>query len=148
MQGLFAGRGDCLVLYYFSAISSSPPAVDTGASVVTAVWTYVGELAFNLLVLVGAIQGCDRIVKRDYGTIKGGNLEIKIPKRSPRLPRKHLFSGSTRGSYLLGTGGRRGSGHLLCLAAVSEPKKSAGYCILGGPPFAACGFSPYGMAAE
>ena len=31
----------------FSAISSSPPAVDTGASVVTAVWTYVGELAFN-----------------------------------------------------------------------------------------------------
>ena len=42
----------------FSAISSSPPAVDTGASVVTAVWTYVGELAFNLLVLVGAIKGC------------------------------------------------------------------------------------------
>ncbi len=42
---------------FFSAISSSPPAVDTGASVVTAVWTYVGELAFNLLVLVGAIKG-------------------------------------------------------------------------------------------
>ena len=51
----------------FSAISSSPPAVDTGASVVTAVWTYVGELAFNLLVLVGAIKGCDRIVKEIMG---------------------------------------------------------------------------------
>ena len=51
----------------FSAISSSPPAVDTGASVVTAVWTYVGELAFNLLVLVGTIKGCDRIVKEIMG---------------------------------------------------------------------------------
>lgn len=51
----------------FSAISSSPPAVDTGASVVTAVWTYVGELAFNLLVLVGAIKGCERIVKEIMG---------------------------------------------------------------------------------
>ena len=43
----------------FSAISSSPPAVDTGASVVTAVWTYVGELAFNLLVLVGSPANVD-----------------------------------------------------------------------------------------
>ena len=69
----------------FSAISSSPPAVDTGASVVTAVWTYVGELAFNLLVLVGAIKGCDRIVKEimDY---KGGNLWNQNTERSPRLP--------------------------------------------------------------
>lgn len=66
-RGLFAGRGDCTVLHHFSAISSSSPAVDTGASVVTAVWTYVGELAFNLLVLVGAIKGCDRIVKEIMG---------------------------------------------------------------------------------
>ena len=29
--------------------------------------TYVGELAFNLLVLVGAIKGCDRIVKEIMG---------------------------------------------------------------------------------
>ena len=56
-----------LACIIFSAISSSPPAVDTGASVVTAVWTYVGELAFNLLVLVGAIKGCDRIVKEIMG---------------------------------------------------------------------------------
>ena len=56
----------------FSAISSSPPAVDTGASVVTAVWTYVGELAFNLLVLVGAIKGCDRIVKEIMGLLVAG----------------------------------------------------------------------------
>lgn len=51
----------------FSAISSSPPAVDTSVSVVTAVWTYVGKLAFNLLVLVGGIKDCDRIVKEIMG---------------------------------------------------------------------------------
>ena len=64
---MFAGRSDCLVLHYFLRHFASPPAVDTGASVVTAVWTYVGELAFNLLVLVGAIKGCDRIVKEIMG---------------------------------------------------------------------------------
>lgn len=63
---MFAGRGDCLVLHYFLR-HLVQPAVDTGASVVTAVWTYVGELAFNLLVLVGAIKGCDRIVKEIMG---------------------------------------------------------------------------------
>ena len=62
-----AVKGHVLSCIIFSAISSSPPAVDTGASVVTAVWTYVGELAFNLLVLVGAIKGCDRIVKEIMG---------------------------------------------------------------------------------
>ena len=29
--------------------------------------TYVGELTFNLLVLVGAVKGCDRIVKEIMG---------------------------------------------------------------------------------
>ena len=64
---MFAGRGHCLVLHHFLCHFVQPPAVDTGASVVTAVWTYVGELAFNLLVLVGAIKGCDRIVKEIMG---------------------------------------------------------------------------------
>ena len=56
-----------LACIIFSAVSSSSPAVDTSVSVVTAVWTYVGELAFNLLVLVGAVKGCDRIVKEIMG---------------------------------------------------------------------------------
>ena len=56
-----------LACIIFSAVSSSPPAVDTSVSVVAAVWTYVGELAFNLLVLVGAVKGCDRIVKEIMG---------------------------------------------------------------------------------
>ena len=54
----------CIIFFVFW---SSPPAVDTGASVVTAVWSYVGELAFNLLVLVGAVKASDRIVKEMMG---------------------------------------------------------------------------------
>ena len=39
-------------------------------------------------------------------------------ERSPRLPRKHLFRAEHPAVYLLGAGGRRGRGYLLCLAAV------------------------------
>ncbi len=45
----------------------SPPAVDPNVSAVTAVWSYVGELIFNLLVLVGAVRMSDRIVKELLG---------------------------------------------------------------------------------
>lgn len=63
LQGLVIALS-CVI---FSALAASPPSVDTSASVVTAVWTYVAELTFNLLVLVGAIKGCDRIVKEIMG---------------------------------------------------------------------------------
>ncbi len=36
-------------------------------SAVTIVWNYVGELVFNLLVLVGAVKASDRIVKEMMG---------------------------------------------------------------------------------
>lgn len=52
-----------LACIIFSALSVSTPAVNTDVSAVTAVWSYVGELTFDLLILVGAIKGCDRIVK-------------------------------------------------------------------------------------
>ena len=57
-----------LACIIFSAFSSSgTPVVDSSASVVTQVWSYLGEVIFNLLVLVGAIKGCDRIVKEIMG---------------------------------------------------------------------------------
>ena len=53
-----------LACIIFSAYAASPPAVgDTELSAVTIVWNYVGELVFNLLVLVGAIKASDRIVR-------------------------------------------------------------------------------------
>ena len=56
-----------LACIIFSALATSAPTVDPNASAITAVWSYVGSLAFNLLVLVGAVKGCDRIVKEIMG---------------------------------------------------------------------------------
>ena len=56
-----------LACIIFSVMASSPPAVDPNVEAVTAVWSYIGELVFNLLVLVGAIRMSDRIVKELMG---------------------------------------------------------------------------------
>lgn len=56
-----------LACIIFSVMAASPPAIDPDVSVVTAVWSYVGELIFNLLVLVGAVRMSDRIVKELLG---------------------------------------------------------------------------------
>ena len=57
-----------LACIIFSVYSASPPAIgDTSLSAVTIVWNYVGELVFNLLVLVGAVKASDRIVKEMMG---------------------------------------------------------------------------------
>ena len=56
-----------LACVIFSVMAASPPAVDTSVSAVTTVWSYVGELIFNLLVLVGAVRMSDRIVKELMG---------------------------------------------------------------------------------
>ena len=57
-----------LACVIFSVYAASPPAVgDTNLSAVTIVWNYVGELVFNLLVLVGAVKASDRIVKEIMG---------------------------------------------------------------------------------
>ena len=46
----------------FSAFASAPPVVDPTASAVTMVWTYTGEIIFNMLILVGAVKMADRVV--------------------------------------------------------------------------------------
>ncbi len=46
----------------FSAFASAPPVVDPNASAVTMVWTYTGEIIFNMLILVGAVKMADRVV--------------------------------------------------------------------------------------
>ena len=56
-----------LACIIFSAMAAAPPAVDSNVSAVTAVWSYVGELIFNLLVLVGAVRMSDRIIKELMG---------------------------------------------------------------------------------
>ena len=56
-----------LACIIFSVMAAAPPAVDPNVSAVTAVWSYVGELIFNLLVLVGAVRMSDRIIKELMG---------------------------------------------------------------------------------
>ncbi len=51
----------------FSLFASSPPVVDTTAAAVNQVWKYVGELIFNMLVLVGTVKMSDRVVKEMMG---------------------------------------------------------------------------------
>ena len=51
----------------FSLFASSPPVVDTNAAAVTQVWKYIGELVFNMLVLVGTIKMSDRVVREMMG---------------------------------------------------------------------------------
>ena len=51
----------------FSLFASSPPVVDANAAAVTQVWKYIGELVFNILVLVGTIKLSDRVVREMMG---------------------------------------------------------------------------------
>jgi hypothetical protein len=51
----------------FSAFASSPPIIDVTASANSQVWTYLGELIFNILVLVGTIKMSDRVVREMMG---------------------------------------------------------------------------------
>ena len=51
----------------FSLLAASPPAVDPDAAAVSMVWSYIGELVFNMLVLVGAVKMADRVVREMMG---------------------------------------------------------------------------------
>ena len=56
-----------LACIIFSAFAESSPVVDQDAAPAAMVWSYVGELIFNMLVLVGAVKLADRIVREMMG---------------------------------------------------------------------------------
>lgn len=64
---LLEGAIIVLACIIFSVFASSPPVVDSSASAVTQVWAYIGELIFNMLVLVGSVKMADRIVREMMG---------------------------------------------------------------------------------
>ena len=51
----------------FSVFAQSPPVVNSDAAAVNQVWSYVGELIFNMIVLVGTVKMADRVVKEMMG---------------------------------------------------------------------------------
>ncbi len=56
-----------LACVIFTVFAASPPQVDPNANAITMVWTYVAELVFNMLVLVGTIKMSDRVVREMMG---------------------------------------------------------------------------------
>lgn len=56
-----------LACMIFSVFAASPPVVDPDAAAVSMVWSYVGELVFNMLILVGTIKMADRVVREMMG---------------------------------------------------------------------------------
>ncbi len=56
-----------LACIIFSLFASTPPVVDPDAAAVSMVWSYIGELVFNMLVLVGAVKMADRVVREMMG---------------------------------------------------------------------------------
>ncbi len=56
-----------LACIIFSLFASSPPVVDPDAAPAAMVWKYIGELVFNMLVLVGTVKMSDRVVREMMG---------------------------------------------------------------------------------
>ena len=56
-----------LACVIFSVFAASPPTVNSDAAAVTMVWTYIGELIFNMLVLTGTVKLSDRVVHEMLG---------------------------------------------------------------------------------
>ena len=64
---LLEGAVIVLSCIIFAVFSSTPPTVDANASAAAMVWSYLGELIFNMLVLVGTVKMSDRIIREMMG---------------------------------------------------------------------------------
>lgn len=64
---LLEGAVIVLACIIFSVFAAAPPVVKADAAAVTQVWAYVGELVFNMLVLVGSVKMSDRIIREMMG---------------------------------------------------------------------------------
>lgn len=64
---LLEGSVIVLACVIFSVFAATPPVVNPDAAAVTQVWAYIGELVFNMLVLVGTIKMADRIIREMMG---------------------------------------------------------------------------------
>lgn len=56
-----------LACVIFSMFATTPPVVDADAAPTAMVWKYIGELVFNMLVLVGSVKMSDRIIREMMG---------------------------------------------------------------------------------
>ncbi|MBQ4240302.1 MAG: hypothetical protein II672_04255 [Oscillospiraceae bacterium] len=61
------GAVTALSCVIFSAYASSPPTVDPAAAPAAMVWSWYGELIFDMLILVGTVRLSDRVVREITG---------------------------------------------------------------------------------
>ena len=64
---LLEGAIVVLACIIFSVFAASPPVIDPNAAAASMVWSYIGELIFNMLILVGSVRMADRIVREMMG---------------------------------------------------------------------------------
>ena len=56
-----------LACIIFSVFASAPPTVDPDAAAASMVWSYIGEVVFNMLILVGSVKMSDHVVREMMG---------------------------------------------------------------------------------
>ena len=64
--------GDTVIVHYKGVSDIDLPVialglVDTSAAAASMIWSYIGELIFNMLVLVGTVKMSDRVVREMMG---------------------------------------------------------------------------------
>ena len=64
---LLEGAVIVLACIIFSVFASSPPEINESAAAINQVWSYISEIVFNLLVLVGSVKMSDRVIKEMMG---------------------------------------------------------------------------------
>ena len=67
---LLEGAVILLSCIIFSLFASTPPVVDTSAAAVTQVWSYIAQLSFNMLVLVGTVLTSNNFVPQNKKSTK------------------------------------------------------------------------------
>lgn len=64
---LLEGAVIVLACIIFSVFASSPPEINESAAAINQVWSYISEIVFNMLVLVGLVKMSDRVIKEMMG---------------------------------------------------------------------------------
>lgn len=64
---LLEGAVIVLACIIFSVFASSPPEINESAATINQVWSYISEIVFNMLVLVGSVKMSDRVIKEMMG---------------------------------------------------------------------------------
>ncbi len=64
---LLEGAVIVLACIIFSVFASSPPEINESAAAINQVWSYISEIVFNMLVLVGSVKMSDRVIKEMMG---------------------------------------------------------------------------------